>query len=107
MVNRIEVRNLCLSYQGKVALNGINFDLAPKEILAIIGPAQSGKTSILRCLNRTIDFVPGHRMSGAISLNGISQRLKIRPDLVARKIFCFQRLGFLDYWPSHILQARK
>ena len=26
------------------------------EILAIIGPAQSGKTSLLRCLNRTIDF---------------------------------------------------
>lgn len=70
MVNRIEVRNLCLSYQGKVALNGITFDLAPKEILAIIGPAQAGKTSILRCLNRTVDFVPGQQMSGTISLNG-------------------------------------
>jgi len=45
-------------------------------------------------------------ITGAISLNGICQRIKITPDLVARKIFCFQRLGFLDYWPSHILQAQ-
>ena len=70
MVNRLEVRDLCLSYQRKVALNGINFDLAQKEILAIIGPAQSGKTSLLRCLNRTVDFVPGHQMSGTVSLDG-------------------------------------
>ncbi|MCK7479864.1 MAG: hypothetical protein M0C28_23185 [Candidatus Moduliflexus flocculans] len=27
------------------------------EILGVIGPAQSGKTSLLRCLNRTIDFI--------------------------------------------------
>jgi DNA-binding response OmpR family regulator len=45
-------------------------------------------------------------ITGAISLNGICQRIKITPELVARKIFCFQRLGFLDYWPSHILQAQ-
>jgi len=45
-------------------------------------------------------------ITGAISLNGICQRIKIAPELVARKIFCFQRLGFLDYWPSHILQAQ-
>ncbi len=43
-------------------------------------------------------------ITGAISLNGICERINISPDLVARKIFCFQRLGFLDYWPSHILQ---
>lgn len=86
MVNRLEVRNLCLSYQGKVALNGINFDLAPKEILAIIGPAQSGKTSILRCLNRTIDFVPGQQMSGAISLNGESIGPATDLEALRRKI---------------------
>jgi len=44
-------------------------------------------------------------ITGAISLHGICQRLKNTPESVARKIFCFQRLGFLDYWPSHILHA--
>ena len=32
------------------------------EIFAIIGPAQSGKTSLLRCINRTIEFTAGARV---------------------------------------------
>jgi hypothetical protein len=46
------------------------------------------------------------QITGVISLNEISERLRIHPDLVARKIFCFQRLGFLDFWPSHVLQPQ-
>ena len=45
-------------------------------------------------------------ITGAVSLGAICQRIKISPALVARKIFCFQRLGFLEFWPSHILQAQ-
>jgi phosphate transport system ATP-binding protein len=42
----------------------------PNEILAVIGPAQSGKTSMLRCLNRTIDFTASARVSGVIRVDG-------------------------------------
>jgi phosphate transport system ATP-binding protein len=69
-VNRIEVRDLRVSYGAHEAVHGVTFDLREKEILAIIGPAQSGKTSILRCLNRTIDFAPNARMTGAITVDG-------------------------------------
>jgi phosphate transport system ATP-binding protein len=69
-VNRIEVRDLRVSYGEREVLHGVTFDLREKEILAIIGPAQSGKTSILRCLNRTIDFAPNARMTGAITVDG-------------------------------------
>ena len=37
---------------------------------AIIGPAQSGKTSLLRCLNRTIDQVARTTLSGTIRFDG-------------------------------------
>ncbi len=86
MSNRIEVRNLHLCYGVVEALKGVSFDLGPQEILAVIGPAQSGKTSLLRCLNRTIDFVPGARMTGTISMDG--ELLGRRTDLEAlrRKI---------------------
>jgi phosphate transport system ATP-binding protein len=40
------------------------------EIFAIIGPAQSGKTSLLRCLNRTIELTPGTKVSGSIKVEG-------------------------------------
>jgi phosphate transport system ATP-binding protein len=69
-VNRIEVRDLRVSYGEREVLHGVTFDLREKEILAIIGPAQSGKTSILRCLNRTIDFAPNARMTGTITVDG-------------------------------------
>ena len=69
-MNRIEVRDLRVSYGEREVLHGVTFDLREKEILAIIGPAQSGKTSILRCLNRTIDFAPNARMTGAITVDG-------------------------------------
>jgi phosphate transport system ATP-binding protein len=66
----IEVEDLHLSYSGKEVLHGISFDLYRNEILGVIGPAQSGKSSLLRCLNRTIDFDADARVSGTIRLDG-------------------------------------
>ncbi len=74
---KIEVKNLRLSYGHKEVLHGISFDVYENEILAIIGPAQSGKTSLLRCINRTIDFVPEAYVSGEIKIDG-ENILKIR-----------------------------
>jgi phosphate transport system ATP-binding protein len=69
---KIEVKDLRLSFAGNEILHGISFNVAPNEIFAIIGPAQSGKSSLLRCLNRTIDFVHGARVSGSILIDGRS-----------------------------------
>jgi phosphate transport system ATP-binding protein len=66
----ILVENLRLSYAQKEVLHGISFQVNPNEIFGIIGPAQSGKTSLLRCINRTIDFTPQARVSGSIRVNG-------------------------------------
>ncbi len=66
----IEVRDLRLSYGGTEVLHGISFDVFRNEILAVIGPAQSGKTSMLRCLNRTIEFTATARVSGTIRVGG-------------------------------------
>ena len=67
---KIRVKDLHLSYAGKPAINGISFEVQKNEIFGVIGPAQSGKSSLLRCLNRTIDFVPGTKMSGQIEVDG-------------------------------------
>jgi phosphate transport system ATP-binding protein len=66
----IEVSDLRLAYKAREVIHGISFDVRPHEIFAIIGPAQSGKTSLLRCLNRTIDFVPGASVSGTVRVDG-------------------------------------
>lgn len=67
---RIEVQDLRLSYGDKEVIHGISFDIRDREIFGVIGPAQSGKTSLLRCLNRTVEFTASARMSGVIKVDG-------------------------------------
>lgn len=66
----ISVENLTVKYAQKAALNGISFDVKRNEIFGIIGPAQSGKTTLLRCLNRTIEFASRVTVSGTIKVGG-------------------------------------
>lgn len=67
---KISVKDLRLSYGGKEVIHGISFDVPEHEIFAVIGPAQSGKSSMLRCLNRTIEFVADAKASGSVSIDG-------------------------------------
>jgi phosphate transport system ATP-binding protein len=67
---KIEVEGLRLAYGPREVIHGISFAVRANEILAVIGPAQSGKTSLLRCINRTIDFVAAARVSGAVLVDG-------------------------------------
>ena len=66
----IQVDGLRLSYGPKEVIHGISFHILRNEIFGIIGPAQSGKTSLLKCINRTIDFSPEARVSGSIKVDG-------------------------------------
>jgi phosphate transport system ATP-binding protein len=68
--NKIVVESLRLAYDSKEALHGISFEVHENEILGVIGPAQSGKTSLLKCLNRTIDFIAGAKVSGVVRVDG-------------------------------------
>jgi phosphate transport system ATP-binding protein len=68
---KVAVENLRLSYGSTEVLHGISFDVYENEILGIIGPAQSGKTSLLRCINRTIEFNASARVRGTVKVDGI------------------------------------
>lgn len=66
-----------LSYDGRAALRGISFDAYQHEILAVIGPAQSGKTSLLKALNRTLEYTASAQVRGIIKIDGEDvQRVK-------------------------------
>jgi phosphate transport system ATP-binding protein len=66
----IAVEELRLSYGTHEVLHGITFDVRRHEIFGVIGPAQSGKTSLLRCLNRTIELAGNATTSGAVRVDG-------------------------------------
>ncbi len=67
---KIQVRNLSISYGGKKALGGVSLDIRENEIFGIIGPANAGKTSFLRALNRMDMFVPKMEVDGEILFGG-------------------------------------
>jgi phosphate transport system ATP-binding protein len=66
----VTVRHLSISYSGKVALSGVNLEIHEREIFGIIGPANSGKTSFLRVLNRMDEFTTGMHFDGDVSVGG-------------------------------------
>jgi phosphate transport system ATP-binding protein len=66
----IAVRDLTVAYGAKTALRGITIDVPRHTIFGIIGPANSGKTTLLKCVNRTIDFAPAARVKGEILIDG-------------------------------------
>ena len=67
---KIEVRDLRTWYGKKEVHHGISFHIERNEIFGIIGPAQSGKTTLLRAINRTFEFTAGTRMTGTIKVDG-------------------------------------
>jgi polar amino acid transport system ATP-binding protein len=48
----ISVKDLYKSFGDVHVLKGISTDIAPGEVVSIIGPSGSGKSTFLRCLNR-------------------------------------------------------
>ena len=84
--SKIEVEDLRLAYGSREVIHGITFDVVENEILAVIGPAQSGKTSLLRCLNRTIDFTASATASGTIRVDGEDVRKTRDVFALRRKI---------------------
>ncbi len=66
----IDIRNLSVSYGSKPALRDITLAIPPNQIFGIIGPANSGKTTLLKCINRTIDFISTARVEGEVSVGG-------------------------------------
>ena len=67
---KVAVRDLTIRYGDHVALNDVSFEIRENEIFGIIGPANSGKTSFLRALNRMDAFTTGMTVAGSIEFAG-------------------------------------
>jgi len=69
MSYRIEIENLNAWFGKKQVLKGINMKILENAVTAIIGPSGCGKTTLIRCLNRMHEIVPGARVSGRVLLD--------------------------------------
>jgi phosphate transport system ATP-binding protein len=69
--NAIEIRDLRVRYGRREVLKGVTLDARRGEVLGIIGPSQSGKSTLLRVINRTIDNIAGASATGRVELEGV------------------------------------
>lgn len=67
---KVETRNFHAWFGSIYALQSLDIQVYDKEILSVIGPANSGKSSFLRCLNRLNDLHPKFQHEGKILVDG-------------------------------------
>jgi phosphate transport system ATP-binding protein len=68
--SKIVIKDFNFYYDSVQALRNINLLIQPNQIFTVFGPARSGKTTLLKSLNRLTDLIFGTRHTGAIFLDG-------------------------------------
>jgi phosphate transport system ATP-binding protein len=63
------ISDLTVSYGEVIALSSVSLNIKENSVTAVIGPSGCGKSSLLCCLNRLTDFIPGCCVSGRILMH--------------------------------------
>ena len=100
---------------GKPVLRGINLAIAPQGITAVIGPSGTGKSTLLRCINRLVEPTAGQVLLNGqdlVPLRGRGLRMARRRigmvfqeyNLVERlsvmENVLSGRLGYVSFWQA-------
>lgn len=66
---KIVIKDFNFYYNSDQALRNISLDIRSKGIFTVFGPARSGKTTLLKSLNRLTDLIFGASHTGTIFLD--------------------------------------
>jgi phosphate transport system ATP-binding protein len=66
----LDIDHLTIFYGSRCAVRDVSMHIEPRSVTALIGPSGCGKSSVLRCLNRMHEVVPGAHATGKVLLNG-------------------------------------
>ena len=65
---KFDIKDLNIWFGSVQALKQVSIGIEAREILSVIGPSNSGKTTFLRALNRLNDLNQNFRMAGSVRL---------------------------------------
>ncbi len=120
MTAALALRGLVKEYvAGKRVLDGIDLDFAPQGLTAIIGASGTGKSTLLRCVNRLVDPTAGQILFGNRDLARLQGRAlreaRREIGMVFQEYNLVERLsvmenllsGRLGYVPAHKAWLRR
>ncbi len=82
---KFELHNLNIWFGPLLVLKDVNMEINSNEILSVIGPSNSGKTTFLRALNRMNDLSANCKMTGSVELERQDVR-GIDVELLRRRV---------------------
>lgn len=85
MTPKINIKDLNIWFDSTQALKNLSMEIYANEILSVIGPANSGKTTFLRMLNRLNELETNFKMTGQVTLDK-KDITKINIELLRKKI---------------------
>jgi phosphate transport system ATP-binding protein len=82
----VAFRGVSAFYGAKPVLRNVSFEIPRHGVFGIIGPANSGKTTLLKAINRTLEFVGGARLTGQVMVDGQDTGALRDPTRLRRRV---------------------
>jgi phosphate transport system ATP-binding protein len=68
LTSAMRLEDVAVSFNGRLAVRDVTFDVPANRVTSLIGPSGSGKTTLLRALNRLHDLTKGAQVTGTLLL---------------------------------------
>ncbi len=105
----IEVKNLVKNYKSKRAVDGLSFDVMEGEILGLLGPNGSGKTTTMNCILALLKFDEGKIKIFGKEMAPDAYDIKSKIGVVFQDVAVFDELtvqGNIDYFCGLYIQDK-
>ena len=96
---RLKVVNLKKNYDTKVVLDGVDLEVFPGQIVAVIGSSGSGKSTVLRCVNLLEEIQDGQIFLEGVEISepDVNQdKVREQIGLVFQSFNLFSHLSILE-----------
>lgn len=96
MKNIIEVKHLTKEYKTLKAVNNLSFEVKEGEILGLLGPNGSGKTTTINCLLSLLHYQKGEITIFGKEMTPSSYDIKKEIGVVFQEVAVFEELNVYD-----------
>lgn len=98
----LELKNLKLSYGSTQILNGVDLTVKRGDVVSIIGPSGTGKTTLLKCINHLVKPSSGSIAFDAIRMDygrpdkAAVQAIRLRTAMVFQQFNVFKNMTVIQ-----------